>query len=112
MDTETPVLSEKRLVTLAERLTCAFKSSTTNEISSICKSGTLSHTSGGLLILNGNVVHTESLLFGHVELLASVSIKSRTDIKIIKTKQNIIKYKPIEAIYIDDMSTHNYAVSI
>ncbi len=91
MDTATPAMSETRLATLVERLTCAFKSSTTNEISSTCKSGTLSHTSRGLLILNGNIVQTESLLFGHVELLASASIKSRKDIKTIKTNQNIIK---------------------
>ena len=73
IDTSTPAFKVTKLATLVEILTWALTFSTTSEISSTLRLGTWSQTSGGLLMLKGNAVQDEFLLFGQVELVCAIS---------------------------------------
>lgn len=112
IDTSTPALIETSPATLAVMLTWAVMFSTIKEILSTLKFGTLSQTSGGLLISNGRAVHVEFLFVGHADGSLCGDTKVRLETINSAIKEEAVGKQPLEVIDVEYMNVHRLSSSI
>ena len=80
--------------------------STINEILSTLKFGTLSQTSGALLISNGRIVHVEFLFDGHVDGPVCVETSSRLERINSTSKKETVGKQFLEVIDAQNMNVY------